>query len=607
MSGEGIGMSFDVGTGEGAKPKAPEASFQEGQTPGGALPFRVIVCADFRGEGAERAPAPRRARISTFDEDFAALAPSLYLHVPDVIGAGEKSLEVTFSPQSLSELRPDAILAKAEALAPLALLREQLAGLQDGSFSADRFEAGLSGHRQHAGLSGVLDLIERSLGKAGSAPAPAPSSSAPAGGTGDSVLDNLLDMVAMPGQEDAPTPSESKAKAAIDGFVKGSGSGKADFSQAQAALDALCAKQLQPILADPQLRRVEAAWRGAKLALEAAGRSKGIRVELVDTDLGDALSTIKEHVFGPASKISSDPPPSMVLLDKAYGRSAADFAELAELAEGADLIQAPLIVSLDDAFLGISAPSELAGRDQLADLLGPGLEKWRSLRDQEPSRWLAATYNRILLRLPYEAGKKGSRAAGESVDSAADLLWGNAGWGLLATIVASSARCNWPSEFRGLKQGLAGLPQRPEAAPDQRGPVAVRLAERHTDDFASEGVIALTYTARSDQVVVTRGPVVRKAPSGEPPVFTALPYQLVATRIAETLLRAKGRISGSNPEEVAGRWQDYALAVIGDTGQGGGVGARIEDGVLSLRIVTGHEILNGAEFRLGFSVGGPTG
>lgn len=605
MSGEGFGMSFDVGTGEGGerKPQAPEASFQGSQTEGGALPLRVIVCADFRGEGAERAPAPRRARISTFDEDFAAMAPALYLHVPDVIGASEKSLEIKLSPKALSDLRPDAILAQAEALAPLALLREQLTGLQDGSFSPDRFEAGLSGHRQHAGLSGVLDLVERALGQAGSsAPAAAASSPAPSGSTGDNILDNILDMVAMPGEESAPTPSESKAKAAIDGFVKGSGSSQADLGQALAALDALCAKQLQPILADPQLRRVESAWRGAKLALEAAGRSKGIVVELLDTDLAEALPTIKEHVFGPASQVSAAPPPSLLLLDKAYGRSAADFAELGELAEGADLIQAPLVVSLDDAFLGIGAPSELAGRDQLADLLGPGLEKWRSLRDQEPSRWLAAAYNRILLRLPHEAGKKGSRAAGEAVDSAADLLWGNAGWGLLATVIASSARCGWPSEFRGLKQGLAGLPQRPEAAPDQRGPVAVRLAERHTDDFAAAGVIALTYTSRSDQVVVTRAPVVRKAPSGEPPVFTSLAYQLVATRIAETLLRAKGRISGSTPEELGARWQDYALAVIGDTGPGGGVGARVEDGVLSLRIVTGHEVLNGAEFRLGFSV-----
>lgn len=602
MSGEGFGMSFNVGTGEDAKPQGPEASFQSGQTEGGALPLRVILCADFRGEGAERAPALRRARISTFDEDFAALAPALYLHVPDLIGASERSLEIKLAPKSLSDLRPDAILAAAEALAPLALLREQLSGLVDGSLSPDRFEAGLSGHRQHAGLDEVLDLIERALGKAGPAPsaaAPAPSS----GSTGDSVLDNILDMVAMPGEEDAPTPSQSKAKAAIDGFVKGSGTHKADLGQAQAALDALCQRQLQPILGDPQLRRVEAAWRGAKLALEAGGREKGIVLELLDTDLSEALPTIKEHVFGPASQVSAAPPPSLILLDKAYGRSAADFAELAELAEGADLIQAPLIVSLDDAFLGIEAPAELAGRDQLADLLGPGLEKWRSLRDQEPSRWLAAAYNRVLLRLPHEAGRKGSRAAGEVVSSAADLLWGNAGWGLVATVIASNARCGWPSEFRGLKQGLAGLPQRPEAAPDQRGPVAVRLAERHVDDFAGAGVIALTYTARSDQVVVTRAPVARKAPAGEPPVFTSLAYQLVATRIAETLLRAKGRISGGSPEELAGRWQDYALAVVGDTGQGCGVGARVEGGVLSLRIVTGHQVLNGAEFRLGFSVG----
>lgn len=604
MSGDGIGMSFGVDTGEGGPtPKQPEASFEDGRTEGGALPLRVIVCADFRGEGVQRAPALRRSRIATFDEDFAALAPSLYVHVPDLIDGGEKSLEVTFSPTSLAGMRPDAILSSAEALAPLALLREQLAGLEDGSLSPDRFEAGLSGHRQHSGLQSVLDQIERALGGAGSsATVAAASAPAPSGSTGDNVLDNLLDMVAMPGEENAPTPTESKAKAAIGGLVKGSGSKAPNLSQARAALDALCAKQLQPILADPQFRRVEAAWRGLKLSLAAASRAKGILIEILDTDLSEAAATIKEFVFGPASQVSAAPPPSLILLDKAYGRSPADFTELNELSAGADLIQAPLIVSLDDAFLKIDAPSELAGRDQLGDLLGPGLEKWRSLRDAEPSRWLAAVYNRILLRLPHEAGNKGSRAGGESVSSAADLLWGNAGWGLLATIVASNARCGWPSEFRGLKQGIADLPQRPEAAPDQRGPVAVRLAERHINDLAAAGVIALTYTARSDQVVVTRGPVVRKAPAGEPPVYTSLPYQLVATRIAETLLRAKGRIRAGSTEEKAAKWQDYALAVIGDTGQGGGVGAGIKDGVLSLRIRTGQDILGGAEIFLGFGV-----
>lgn len=611
MSGEGFGMSFGVGTGEGeTPPEAPRASFEGGLPAGGALPLRVVVCADFRGAPAARDAAPRRVRLSTFDDDFAASQVSLFLHAPDLLGASEKTLELSLSPKRLADLRPDAILAGCEALAPLARLRDELSALSAGTLPAERFEAGLGAYRAHAGLSPVLDELDRALsagaGSAPSAPAPAappaskPASKPPAGG--GSLLDNLLDMVAIPGQESAPTPSEARAKGAVEAFVSGSGKRALDLSRADAALASLTEAQLAPVLAHPQLRRVEAAWRGLHLVLEAAGREKTIWIELLDTDLAAAEETFQQRVVAPALVAGDTPPPSLVLLDRAFGRSAVDLAALGALATGAESIQAPLIVSLSDEFLGVERASDLAGRDQLADLFERGLEKWHALRKQEPSRWLAAAYNALLLRLPAERGQKGSKCAGEQVKGPADLLWGNAGWGLLATVVGSAARCGWASEFRGAKAGLGDRPLRATAPADQQGPLAVRLSDQHVADFAGEGIVALTSPQRSDQIVVLRGPVVRKAPSGEPRNFTMLAYQLVASRIAETLLRAKGRIRGGDPTETAGRWQDFALAVIGDTGPGAGVGAAIREGVLELRVKTGAKVMGGVELRLGFRV-----
>ena len=68
----GFGMSFEVGTGDEGerRPTGPEASFQGALPEGGALPFRVLLCADFRGAGRGESLGPRRARIATFDEDF---------------------------------------------------------------------------------------------------------------------------------------------------------------------------------------------------------------------------------------------------------------------------------------------------------------------------------------------------------------------------------------------------------------------------------------------------------------------------------------------------------------------------------------------------------
>lgn len=596
-------MSFGVDTGDGeTQPKGPQASFESGLPAGGALPLRVIACADYRGAPAERGTGSRRVRLSTFDDDFAAAGVSLFLHAPDLIGGSDKTLELSFAPKRLADLRPDAILQGCEALAPLARLRDELSQVAAGELPSERFEAGLGAYRAHAGLSGVVTEIERALsgGSAPAAPA-APAPAAPKSG-GGSALDDLLDMVALPGQEDAPTPTQERAQSAVGAFVAGSGRKGLDLSRAEAALASLTEAQLAPVLAHPQLRRVEAAWRGLLLVVEAAGREKGIWVELLDMDPAEVVETFQKQVVEPALVATDVPPPSVVLIDRAFGRSAVDLASLGTLAEGAESIQAPLVVSLGDEFLGIERAGELAGRDQLADLFEGGLEKWHALRKQEPSRWLAAAYNALLLRLPYERGSKGSRSAGEAVSGPADLLWGNAGWGLLAALVGSSARCGWASEFRGGKAGLGDRPLRSTAPLDQQGPLAVRLSDQHVADLAGEGIVALTSPQRSDQVVVLRGPVVRKAPSGEPRNFTMLAYQLVASRIAETLLRAKGRIQGADPTQTAERWQDFALAVIGDTGQGAGVGARISEGVLELRIKTGVKVMGGVELRLGFRV-----
>lgn len=613
----GIGMSFSFGPGKDRpggggesgerKPDPPRASFG---APGSVeVPlerFRILALGNFRGYPDARDAAPRRVRASTLDKDFAALAPILRVDVKDHLSGGEQPLEVEARLEARTDLKPDKLAARIPALAPLVRLLDDVDGLAAGKLDAGRVEANRAVYAGIKGLGGAVTALDRALRQRGSGGA---SSSGGGGGgalasvfeagrkaqSGDSVLDNIFSMIDS--GDAAPAPAAAAPAASSSG---GDSGWKGALDQARQLGLELLERQLAEVLRHPQVRQVEGAWRGLELLLSRAPKEGEVEVEVWDCDLESPETALIHGVVRRHAAPDAPPPPSLVVLDAMFSRTAADVARLELIAEAAEALQAPVVVGLGDAFLGTDLPT-LAGLDHPGGALERGLEKWNGARGNQTFRWLVGAANRVLLRAPWKRGERGARI-GERIGGREDLTWGNPAWVVATAAAISAGRTGWPSDLTS-PEGIEDLPMDPAAEPELRGPLEAPLALDAVEALAEVGVLALTGPRDRDAARITRAPTAHRAPQDEPRWLSGLPYQLVATRIAGALMRAKDRLTAAHdPEQVCERVERFAAGLVGDTGPGAGARAKLVGSEVEVEIRTGRNVLGGVSLVLGLNL-----
>lgn len=596
----GFGMSFEFG-GRGGdderRAAPPRASFEAGAPPEAAPEVtRLVVLANLRGLPAARDRAPRRVRLTTLDEDFAWFDVVLRLDVKDHLGEGPRPLEVEAPLRSRADLRPDRLAAAIPALAPVVRLLDDLEQVEQGRLDLERLDAGRGAWASLPGLRAAADALDRALAggrRAPSAPTGGALDSVVAAGraaaSGDAVLDSIFSMVdAGPAPAAAPAPTTTPISAST---------GSGGLAEVRAAAAAVLERQVGEVLRHPQTRQVDRAWRGLELVLSRGPREGGVEVEALDVDPDSPETALVHGLAARHGRPDGPPPPSLVLVDATFSRTAADVARLELVAEVGEALQAPIVVGVGAGFLGHDLPA-FARLDHPGGALERGLEAWHGARRDSKFRWLVVATNEVLLRLPRGRGERDARRAGEDPR---DLAWGNAGWLVLAGTAASHARTGWPSDLTGGEGELGDLPLRPAGAGgvEAAGPLAAALPTTAVEALADAGVLAWTVGRSPDAARLLRAPTAFRAPPDEPRWASGLPYQLVATRIAGALLRARERLLAGDPAGAAARVEAFARGLVGDTGPGAGATASVVDGGVEVEVTTGRAVLGGVTVVLG--------
>lgn len=617
MSDDGIGMGFGfkVGTGDESSTPPKDGAPQLNPVSGGVAelpPPRVLVVANLRGNPAARDGRRVRVDPGALDEAIAAMEPSLFFTVEDLLRGDEKGLEVRLAPRCLADFGPEAVAAALDACDLPRRLLGELAAAEAGELSRDLLAAGLGLYDGIPGLSEAIRLASAGLRSGGAAPAPAspkpePKAEAPAKGksTGDSVLDSILNMVDT-GEPPPPkpAPSKSSSSSAIGGVISAIGGGKkrSDLSAARDAAQGALDRQLDAVLHHPQFREVEAAWRGLRL-LNQGPAARKIRVEVLDAERGGFAEAFHSHVYPGELAGETEPALALTLVDVALANTSADLAQLEQLASDAEQLQAPVIVSLAPDFTG-AEPAKLAGMGNPAALFETGFAEWRGKRKQDGCRWALAAYNRLLLRAPHAPSKRS--AYREGVSSPAELLWGNAGWAYVAGLAESMRATGWPANLSGAQ--LADQPMWQDGEGEFHGPSEARLGQDCLEDLAAEGIAALTARKGRDVVLLPRAPLVHR-PSAEERAQSHLGYQLLAARLGEAVLAHKAKLAGLDPEQIVAAFERYLQELMATTGPGGGVAvqgiADPEDNqrlLIGMTARTGRAVLGGVDVHLGVRV-----
>jgi type VI secretion system protein ImpD/type VI secretion system protein ImpC len=236
-----------------------------------------------------------------------------------------------------------------------------------------------------------------------------------------------------------------------------------------AALDRLIGAQLDALLHNDRLRRLEGSWRG--LAWLGDRIPFGARIKLrflparwaelcrdferaLEFDQSALFKMVYEGEFG----TPGGEPFGMLVADYEVrhapgpGSPTDDLAGLDGLAGVAAAAFAPAVVAAHPALLGFDTWSGLGAAADLTDVLrAADRTRWRSLQGREDSRFLSVVLPRALARAPWpDNGTRADRFRyREYAAGSESRVWMNAGYALAAAAVRAFARTSWPADVRG--------------------------------------------------------------------------------------------------------------------------------------------------------------
>jgi type VI secretion system ImpC/EvpB family protein len=243
-----------------------------------------------------------------------------------------------------------------------------------------------------------------------------------------------------------------------------------------AAVDALVGQQLDAILHNERVRRLEGSWRGIDWLVRGLEPGAAAKVKLLNLswpelcrDLARATefdrSQIFQKVYEQEFGMPGGEPYGLLVIDHevrhrpSVGAHTDDVSALTLLAGVAAAAFAPIVVSASPALLQVDRFSDLVLTGDLVEpFRSDDFARWRSLSRQEDTRFVAVTLPRILARAPWADDP--ARADGfHYVEAAAGLderVWMTAGYAFASAAARAFTNHAWPADVRGSETDRLG-------------------------------------------------------------------------------------------------------------------------------------------------------
>lgn len=589
-------------------PNLVSAQFGSGRTsarPLRRVPFRIVVLGDF-GLSSER--------LHGFDEQepdeaLAAAAPHLDLAVADRLTGADRPLGLTLAFRALRDFTPSRLIEAVPDLSRALAVR-------------DRLRKGMPAEEAFADMPALADhgAPPDKTTPSREAPAPAPPPSEPSvaprpAADDEDPLDRLFDMVdsgtAGPPPAAPSNATDNAASRAVSAFIGSMGGRRSATSPGEAAATAAArverriADQVADILDTPEFRSLETAWQGLRFLLRRCDRRAQCFVHAVSAPRDEAVAAARALLVDNADR----QPAGIGLIVAAYdyGSGPGEIARLQELAELAEEIQVPAVAS--------STPDFLHGETDLARRLDPetllqdaAYGPWNSLRAKPAARWLGVTVNRFRLRDGHDLGDA-RRFAFENGTVAGTPLEAGGAWLVAALAAESAAESGWPSDMTGADRAIDGLPLYGDPETDSNlFAVSQPLRPDAAASLANAGLIALVGQANRDIARVVRVASVhsrRADPSGDLPREGTFDYQLLVSRLIRQIEGNADLIFATGtPEGIRDAMDAFLRSLLGASAQ---IRVTLDtddrgERVLTLDIVTGHSLLDGASVHLDLPV-----
>jgi type VI secretion system protein ImpC len=333
-----------------------------------------------------------------------------------------------------------------------------------------------------------------------------------------------------------------------------------------AEIDKRLSAQVNEILHQPALQKLESAWRGLKFLVDRTDFRENIKVEMLNVskeallnDFEDSPETVKSGLYKIAYSneygVFGGKPYGMICADYEFGPGPQDIQLLSKCAAVAAMSHAPFLSNASPAFFGEKDFLNLPNLKDLKSLFeGPQYARWQSFRESEDARYVGLCMPRFLLRLPYGETTVPVKAFNFTEDVVGHherYLWGHSSTALASRVVDSFAKFRWCPNIIGPQAGgsVDTLPLHQYQAMGEiqtKTPTEVMLTERREFELSEEGFIGLTFRKDTDNAAFFSANSVQKpktfgnSPEGKAAetnyrLGTQLPYMFIMTRLAHYL------------------------------------------------------------------------
>jgi type VI secretion system protein ImpC len=362
-----------------------------------------------------------------------------------------------------------------------------------------------------------------------------------------------------------------------------------------AAIDKKLSEQINLILHNPELQKLEGAWRGLHYLVNNTETDEQLKIRFMNISKQELGKTLKKYkgtawdqspifkkVYEAEYGQFGGEPFGCMVGDYHFDHTPADVELLGEMAQVSAAAHMPFLAGASPTIMQMATWQELANpRDLTKIFTTPEYAAWRSLRESEDARYLGLAMPRYLARLPY--GAKSSPVEEfdfEEDTGAADhnkYTWANAAYAMAVNINRSFKEYGWCSRIRGIESGGAveGLPTHTfptdDGGVDMKCPTEIAISDRREAELAKNGFMPLVHRKNSDFAAFIGAQSLQKPAEFMDPDASAnanlaarLPYLFACCRFAHYLkCIVRDKIGSFKERDEMQRWlQNWVMNYV---------------------------------------------
>ena len=362
-------------------------------------------------------------------------------------------------------------------------------------------------------------------------------------------------------------------------------------------IDRKLSVQVDAILHNEDVQKLESAWRGLKFLVDRTDFRQNIKIELLNVskdqlleDFEDAPEVVQsglyKHAYTDEYGVFGGQPVGAVICNYEFDAGSKDIQLLRYVSNVGAMAHAPIIAAASPKMFGVDKHEEIAGlKDLQAIFEGPQYAKWNAFRETEDARYVGLTVPRFMLREPYGEESNPIKAFNyneESDGKTENYLWGNAAFAFASRLSDSFAKYRWCPNVIGPQSGgavenLAMHNFQSMGQNETKAPTEVLVSDRREYELAEQGFIALVNRKGANNATFFSANSVQKpkyfgnTPEGKAAetnykLGTQLPYMFIVNRLAHYIkvLQRENIGSWKNRGELEKELGDWIRQYVSD-------------------------------------------